>query len=204
MISSSDEIGEIAGSINQLLDYIRTVINNIAHNTQNLKNYVQLSSESAEVSSGKISTIARHIQQMNQAMQETTENVQEVSNMVISTVNVLTEEAEGMLLFMKEQTVVGCNELVKVGNQYSEDTKNFYEMMESNWKKAKRLAEGLEVIKKSTVDILYKVEDSAKHIENINENVTELTSDLHQSKEQSEDNLRVTNNLEVEVEKFII
>ena len=65
-----------------MLDYIRTVITNIAHNTQNLKNYIRLSSESAEVSSGKINNIARHIQQMNKAMQETTENVQEVAQVM--------------------------------------------------------------------------------------------------------------------------
>lgn len=82
VVKSSDEIGEIAGNINALLDYIRTVIANISHNTETLSQYVNLSSSNAEKSSVMINGISDSMMQVSAAVEETVASVQEMDNAI--------------------------------------------------------------------------------------------------------------------------
>lgn len=332
-VKSSDEIGEIAGNINSLLDYIRTVITNISENTAKLQNSVHISSKNAESSSQKINLISDNMFQMSAAMEQTMASVQEMDNsmgrmnhyvaemdrrvgqgtnlafsidkkasslvektltkteivkkeaaliektlrekleesrkvetigeltakileissqtellslnanieaakageagkgfavvageigklskdtmesaqeiqtiseIVLSTVASLTDEAEKMLSFMNEQTIAGYGQLIETGNQYSGDAKNFHDMMTDCMQKTQRLQEEISKIKDSMSEILHAVEESTKNIESVTGNITELSDDLFQNKTQAEGNLKATDNLETEVKKFII
>lgn len=332
-VRSSDEVGAIAGNINLLLDYIRTVISNISDNTTELNRYLHLSSESAEQSSVRIMEISDNILQMSAAMEETiasvqdvdstmermneyvnqmerqvtdgtklasgidekanslvcetekktkqvqqmasdieeslrvklaesrqveniskltnkileissqtellalnanieaarageagkgfavvageigklskdttesAEEIQAISNVVLKTVRDLAEEAERMLEFLNEQTMYGFSQLIETGNQYSQDAEKFYTVMESCKEKAEELSIEIGTIKQSMTGILEAMEDSAKSVDRVNENVGSLSEDLNQNKEQSENNLEATDNLEREVHKFII
>jgi methyl-accepting chemotaxis protein len=332
-VSSNDEVGEIAGNINSLLDYIRTVISNISDNTNTLNTYLQLSYKSAEDSSEKIKDISDSMMQMSAAMEETTASVQEVdeamsrmnqyvedvdssvaqgsklassieeraaqlvrdtetkthtvrrraddiekslkaklaeskkvehirdltnkileissqtemlalnanieaarageagkgfavvaseigklsqdtadsaqaiqsiSEVVLSTVAALADEAENMLVFMNEQTLAGYGQLIETGKQYSDDANNFYNMMHNCLDQAQKLASELTIIKESMSGILYAVEDSNCNIEAVTNSVSDLSEDLYANKEQADNNLVATGNLETEVKKFII
>lgn len=332
-VKSTDEIGEIAGNINLLLDYIRTVITNISENTGRLQKSVHISSENAENSSRKISTISDNMLQMSAAMEETmasvhemdnsinhmnhyvadmegsveegtklasmvdkkasslvertqtttmlvkkeaaqiekalrekleesrkvahigeltskilqistqtellslnanieaaragdagkgfavvaeeigklskdttesAQEIQEISEVVLSTVASLTDEAEKMLSFMNEQTIAGYGQLIETGNQYSGDAENFYNMMSDCTQQTQKLQEEISRITTAMSEILYAVEESTKNIENVTGNITELSDDLYENKTQAEGNLKATDNLETEVKKFII
>lgn len=332
-VKSADEIGEIAGNINSLLDYIRTVITNISDNTEALKKSVHISSENAESSNRKIGNISDNMMQMSAAMEETmasvhemdesmsrmnhyvsemggrvedgtklastinkkayslvdstqartelvknqavqiekalrekleeskkvetirdltsnilqissqtellslnanieaarageagkgfavvageigklskdtTESAQEIqaiSEFVLSTVASLTDEAENMLSFMHEQTIAGYGQLIETGKQYSNDAENFHNMMSDCMKQTQRLEKEISKIKDSMSEILFAVEESTKNIENVTGNVSELSEDLYENKVQAENNLKATDNLETEVRKFII
>lgn len=332
-VKSKDEVGEIAGNINSLFDYIRTVITNITDNTRNLNQSMELSRESAEHSSQQINTISDNILQMSAAMEETMASVQEVnsamvrmneyvqqmdhqvadgtrlasdidqrasglvretknktnevkqmagaiekslkqkleeskqveninvltnkileissqtellalnanieaarageagkgfavvageigklsqdttqsaqeiqaiSNVVLSIVKDLAKEAENMLNFLNEQTLSGYGQLIDTGTQYSNDAERFYNVMDDCMQKANQLATEIDTIKQSMSGILVAVEESTVNIESVTGNVSELSEDLYQNKEQSESNLRATGNLESEVNKFIV
>lgn len=332
-VRSSDEVGAIAGNINSLLDYIRTVITNISANTEELNRYLHLSSESAEQSSQRITEISDNILQMSAAMEETIASVQDVdssmgrmddyvhdmdsevtdgtklasqidekttklvneaqkktddvrrmageieqslrakleesrqveniatltgkileissqtellalnanieaarageagkgfavvaseigklsqdttesaqeiqaiSSVVLDTVHALADEAENMLNFLNEQTMYGFNRLIETGNQYSNDAASFYTVMDKCMQKSSQLATEIDTIRSAMSGILNAMEDSAKSIDSVNNNVSSLSEDLHQNKEQSESNLEATDNLEREVHKFII
>lgn len=332
-VRSADEVGAIAGNINSLLDYIRTVITNISSNTEELNRYLHLSSESAEQSSLRIAEISDNILQMSAAMEETIASVQDVdssmgrmneyvcqmdrevtdgtklasevdqkasrlvrdtqyktdevkqmagdiatslkakieesrqveniatltnkileissqtellalnanieaarageagkgfavvadeigklskdttesaqeiqaiSSVVLSTVRSLADQSENMLKFLNEQTLYGYGQLIDTGNQYSQDAESFYNVMDNCMNKVGQLATEIDTIKQAMSGILVAMEESAKNIENVNDHVSSLSTDLLQNKEQSESNLEATGNLEREVHKFII
>lgn len=332
-VRSSDEIGTIAGNINSLLDYIRTVITNISTNTKTLNEYLHLSSESAENSSVQISNISNNMLQMSAAMEETmasaqnmeeamirmnqyisdmahrvsegtslassidtkaaalvesardksasvremaamleqslrekleaskeVENIgeltkkildissqtellslnanieaakagdagkgfavvadeigklskdtmesaqaiQDISNIVLSTVRALADESENMLNFMNEQTLSGYGQLIETGTQYSTDAESIYGVMDDCMKQASQLANEIDKLRDAMSGILLAVEESTKNIEDVTDNINTLSEDLFENKNQSENNLIATDNLENEVNKFII
>lgn len=332
-VSSKDEVGEMAGNINSLLDYIHTVISNISGNTRTLNSCLTRSKESAENSSNKINNISDNMLQLSAAMEETTASIldmdeamirmnryvnemdasvaegaklassidekasrlvhstqtkteqvksqaaaiekslkekleesrkvehirdftnkileiasqtemlalnanieaarageagkgfavvaseigklsqdtadsaqaiQNISELVLSTVAALADEAENMLVFMNEQTISGYGQLIENGRQYSDDAKSFFYMMDECLGQAKHLASELTIIKNSMTGILNAVEDGNKSIENVTGSVSDLSLDLHENKNQADSNLEATANLEAEVQKFII
>ena len=332
-VRSRDEVGSIAGNINSLLDYIRTVITNISENTKQLDHYLHLSSDTAEKSNSEIHVISDNIMQMSAAMQETMASVQEVdeamsrmneyvkrmdknvangtdlassihqktsglvgetkgktkeveimaaeiaaslkekmeksrqvenigeltdkileissqtellalnanieaarageagkgfavvageigklsqnttesaeeirtiSEVVLSTVHDLAMEAERMLDFLNEHTLYGYGQLIETGTQYSKDAENFHDVMEECMTQADHLSGEIDKIKVAMSEILAAVEESTRNIESVTVSVGELSEDLNQNKEQSESNLRATDNLGNEVKKFII
>ena len=109
-----------------------------------------------------------------------------------------------MLNFMNEETIAGYGQLIDTGNQYSEDAKNFYQMMNECLTQAQRLAAELTIIHESTNGIMSAVSDSNENIAQVTEHVGQLSEELSENENQAKMNLSATDNLETEVRKFII
>lgn len=148
--------------------------------------------------------VAGEIGKLSKDTTESAQEIQTISEIVLSTVASLTDEAEKMLSFMNEQTIAGYGQLIETGNQYSDDAENFHHMMSDCMQKTQRLQEEISKIKDSMSEILHAVEESTKNIESVTGNITELSDDLFENKTQAEGNLKATDNLETEVKKFII
>ena len=332
-VKSHDEIGEIAFSINALLDFIRTVIANISENSKTLNHYITLSRDNAENSHEKISNISNNMLQLSAAMQETIASVQEmdgavslitnsvnemdqqveegtrladrvnenasalvaqtkvksdevsrmaenieralkeklaesrqvenirgltekildissqtellalnanieaarageagkgfavvageigklskdtaesaqaiqnISEVVLSTVAALADEAENMLTFMNEETKAGYSKLIDTGIQYSKDAETFYNMMHDFLQQARSLGEEIARIKGSMGEIVHASDESIQNIEDVTSNIDDLSQDLEANKNQAGNNMQAVENLETEVHKFII
>lgn len=148
--------------------------------------------------------VASEIGKLSKDTTESAQEIQTISEIVLSTVASLTDEAEKVLSFMNEQTIAGYGQLIETGNQYSDDAENFHYMMSDCMQKTQYLQEEISKIKDSMSEILHAVEESTKNIESVTGNITELSDDLFENKTQAEENLKATDNLETEVKKFII
>ena len=148
--------------------------------------------------------VAGEIGKLSKDTTDSAEEIREISGVVLSTVHDLAEEAEKMLAFLQKQTLYGYNQLIETGTQYSDDAASFYRVMDDCMKQADELAKEIDTIKHSMTDILSAVEESTNNIEKVTVSVDNLSQDLYQNKEQSDSNLAATDNLENEVNKFII
>lgn len=147
-VKSTDEVGAIAGNINSLLDYIRTVITNISENTKQLNHYLHLSSDSAERSNNQIHMISDNILQMSAAMQETTASVQEVDE-AMSRMNEYVKK-------MDKNVSAGT----ELASSIDEKTSKIVSGTRGKTKEVEKMAEEIEAALKE------KVEES-KQVENI-------------------------------------
>lgn len=148
--------------------------------------------------------VAGEIGKLSQDTTQSAQEIQTISNMVLSMVHDLAEEAGNMLKFLNEQTLGGYGKLIETGNSYSKDADSFLGVMNDCMAQARQLAREIDTIKESMSGILSAVEESTRNIESVTDNVAELSQDLYQNKEQSGSNLQATDNLEKEVSKFVI
>lgn len=148
--------------------------------------------------------VAGEIGKLSKDTIESAEEIQAISELVLSTVHALAKEAEKMMNFLNEQTMDGYEQLINTGRQYSNDVKNFNNLMEDCKNRTDELTLEIETIKQSMSGILYAMEENSRNIDSVSENVEELSEKLQQNKKQSETNLEATDNLEKEVNKFII
>lgn len=155
--------------------------------------------------SGKgFAVVAGEIGKLSQDTTQSAEEIRAISEVVLSTVHDLAAESERMLAFLNEQTLYGYGQLIEIGTQYSDDAENFHEVMENCMTQANHLSKEIDQIKISMTEILRAVEESTRNIESVTESVGELSDNLAENKEQSDNNLEATGNLENEVHKFII
>ena len=148
--------------------------------------------------------VASEISKLSQDTTQSAQEIQAISDVVLSTVHALSDEAENMLKFLNEQTLYGYGQLIETGTQYSSDAKIFHDVMEDCMTQASHLAREIDTIKTSMTEILAAVEESTKNIGSVTRSVGDLSNDLYENKEQAQINLKATDNLENEVNKFII
>ena len=148
--------------------------------------------------------VANEIGVLSKDTTESAQEIQMISEVVLSTVASLAEEAENMLNFMNEQTLAGYGQLIDTGTQYSKDAQSFYQMMQEYLMQARRLGEEVDRIKISMSEITKASDESINNIEDVTNNISNLSEDLEANKNQAESNLRAVENLETEVQKFVI
>lgn len=96
-IKSKDELAVIAGYVNDLLDYFRTVVTNIVYSSQRLDDSVKSSLESAASTNEGIGTVFNEMEQMSASMEETNASivqVGEIMNQMIDTLAKLAQTSE--------------------------------------------------------------------------------------------------------------
>ena len=77
-VSSNDEVGDIAGNINNLLSYIRNVVRNISGSSQELSESVDTALNTTIRTNDEINNVSATMEEMSAAMEETSASLQQV------------------------------------------------------------------------------------------------------------------------------
>lgn len=98
-VRSGDEIECLADSMNELIDYIRNVIVNIANNSESVNESANVIAENLMITQNGISDISATMEEMSAGMEETTASMEEVSAIIeciyndVAEVNKTSEES---------------------------------------------------------------------------------------------------------------
>jgi methyl-accepting chemotaxis protein len=77
-VGTNDEVGDIAGNINALLEYIRKVISSISVCSKNLSGSVDIALTSTNQTNDQIGNVSAAMEEMSAAMQETSASLQQI------------------------------------------------------------------------------------------------------------------------------
>lgn len=81
-VTTKDELGSIAGSVNGLLDYIRNIMINISKNSGELSNSSDLVARSSNSAEGGVHEVADTMEGMSAAMEETAASVTNINEII--------------------------------------------------------------------------------------------------------------------------
>lgn len=77
-VNTNDEVGDIADSINQFLEYIRQVVINISKNSNNLSSAVRIALDSSVKTNDELENVSSTMEEMTAAMEESSANLQQI------------------------------------------------------------------------------------------------------------------------------
>ena len=201
-VREADNIGEIR-SILRNAGYSTPLVADIHFNPKAAFAAAKVT-DKVRINPGNFVDVARTFKKLSFTQEEYAQEIQKISELVLSTVGALADEAENMMNFMNEETIAGYSQLIQTGTQYSEDAGSFYNVMQESLQQARRLGEEIGRIKESMTQIVNASDESIRNIEDVTSNVSELTEDLEANKNQAGNNMQAVENLEAEVGKFII
>lgn len=130
------------------------------------------------------------------------EEIQRVSQEVITAVNELAEEAENMIRFMNETAMAGYEMLLLNSRNYQSDVNHLSRIMKEFAEESQELRGNIDNIKEAVESVHIAVEESAKGVVNVTEVSSDLTRSMESINEEANGNRTVAKQLGAEVGKF--
>lgn len=135
---------------------------------------------------------------------EAAARISQVSDMVTTAVEELSDESAKMVRFMEEITLKGYGNLLETSRDYSENAENINMMMERLAKNSELIQQSMDSIKAGIGEVNVAVEESTKGVQNISERSTALSDNIRDIGQKADVNQMVAGELEQEVGKFKI
>ncbi len=129
----------------------------------------------------------------------TASEINDISNIVLTAVSQLAEEAQKVVEFMREKTVGSYTELVEVGHKYQGDSKIMFDKMQDFAYIAQNLSEQLGEATKTIESIRSASNESAMAAGEMTDSVMIITEHVDQLREYNEENDRLANELKEKV-----
>lgn len=146
--------------------------------------------------------VAEEIRVLADNSKVTANDIQEISNVVVSAVDKLAKSAEELLKFVHKNVMADYDSLVTIANQYREDAENMNGMLAEVANKASSMAETMQAMDSGINDISYTVEESAKGVTGVATDASLLVQSIAQIQEQADSNNDIAHDLKVEVDRF--
>ena len=132
----------------------------------------------------------------------TANNIQNISNLVISAVEKLAGNAETMLRFVDEKVLQDYDEFVVVVEKYESDADSMNSLIEEFSKNTGEIRDTISAMTTGLNDISTAVDESARGVTNVAESAVSLVSSMEQIKQQTVSNQEISQRLSGEVGRF--
>lgn len=130
--------------------------------------------------------------------------ISQVSDVVTTAVEELSDESSKMVQFMEEITLKGYGNLLETSRDYNENAENIHMMMERLAQNSELIQQSMDSIKESINEVNVAVEESTKGVLNISERSTALSDNIKDIGQKADVNQMVAGELDQEVGKFKI
>ncbi|MCM1037791.1 MAG: methyl-accepting chemotaxis protein [Ruminococcus sp.] len=146
--------------------------------------------------------VADEIRALADNSKDTANSIQTVSNLVISAVESLSENAEKILRFIDENVMENYDEFVDMINQYCDDAENVNDIMLRFSKDTNEIESTIQEMNEGINSIATSVDENVKGITNVAESSVELVGAILEIQKETENNQEISVQLNAEVNRF--
>lgn len=148
--------------------------------------------------------VADEIRDLADNSRETANDIQEISRLVMTSVEQLAMQSDELLQFIMTSLLKDYDGFVGIANQYSTDADMVNTIMKNFMEKAKQLEMTMRTMSEGMEGISLTVGESVKAVSYVAENTVELVSSIQKIKSEAMKNKEVVDLLEKEIERFEI
>ncbi len=221
-IKSEQVALEGKSSTNSIMDEISGMMKESIANSKKAENIVNLTTDILDIASqtnllalnasieaarageaGRgFAVVADEIRILAEKSKNTANGIQEISGTVIEAVTRLASDSNKMLEFMNSAVLPDYDKFAEIAQYYRQDSTYLEEVLDVFSRQAADLNLSMTVLKDGMNGISVSMEESVKEVISVTNATTELVSNLSAIVEDVEDNRRIAENLQKEVDKF--
>jgi methyl-accepting chemotaxis protein len=146
--------------------------------------------------------VAEEIRHLADESRSTASGIQEISALVIDSVDALAQNGRRVLQFVNEDVLQAYQEMVQNGVTYHEDANQINQMMQSLREATEQLREAAEEITAASSGVSSAVTESARGIGNATEYTVEVADHMQVINVSVEENLSIADSLKDKVKGF--
>ncbi len=209
--ATSSKIIEIREMLGEALEESRSVekIKQLTGEILDITSQTNLLSLNASIEAARagdagkgFAVVADEIRALADSSANTANNIQNISNLVISAVDKLAGNAETMLQFVDEKVLQDYDEFVVVVEKYERDADSMNNLIEDFSKNTGEIRDTISAMTTGLNDISTAVDESAKGVTNVAESAVNLVASMAQIQQQTITNQEISEQLSNEVGRF--
>ena len=205
MMSGIRELLEVAIENSRSVEQINALTNDIlgiANQTNLLALNASIEAARAGEAGRGFAVVADEIRDLAERSKDTANHIQEISGMVTSAVEDLSNNANDMLTFIDDTVLTDYDKFVDMANTYHEDADHMDEILQNFYASAERLRTTMAQMADGIDGINIAVDESAQGITLAAQSTGALVSALSNIKSESDINLDISQSLQGEVSRF--